>query len=226
MTGTPGGPGNSTVHWGDKVVIGTTDIGGNLDTLASLRGSEKLLFDLTDAPEQVDRLVKEITALWLRIYDELYAITAPPGRGNACWGPVWSPGKGYMLQSDFSYMISPRMFKRFVLPDLTACCGKLEHGFYHLDGKGELAHLDQLLSIERLRGIQWQPGDGQPMAEGWPEVLRRIRAGGKLVQVFVTTQGALDIKKELGGKGYLLHIINETLTAEEGKAFLKAFEAA
>ena len=213
-------------RWGDRVLVGTTDLGGNLDILVSLRGSEKLLFDLTDNPIEVDRLAAEITALWLRYYDELYAITSSNGRGNACWGPVWSPGKGYMLQCDFSYMISPRMFRRFVLPDLEACCAHLDYAFYHLDGKGELPHLDQMLAIERLRGIQWQPGDGQPMADDWPEVLQRIRAGGKLVQVFVTTQGALDIKKELGGKGYLLHIVNETLTPEEGRAFIKAFEAA
>ena len=213
-------------RWRDQVLVGTTDLGGNLDILASLRGSEKLLFDLNDNPTDVDRLVKEITSLWLQYYDDLYAITDPAGRGNACWGPVWSPGKGYMLQCDFSYMISPRMFKRFVLPDLEACCAHLDYAFYHLDGKGELPHLDQMLRIERLRGIQWQPGDGQRMAEGWPEVLQKIRAGGKLVQVFVTAQGALDIKRELGGKGYLLHIVNETLTPEQGRAFMEAFEAA
>lgn len=213
-------------RWGSQVLIGITDLGGNLDILASLLGSEKLLFDLTDNPTEVDRLTQEITALWLQYYDELYAITTPVGRGNACWGPVWSPGKGYMLQCDFSYMISPRMFRRFVTPDLQTCCAHLDYAFYHLDGKGELPHLDELLGIERLRGIQWQPGDGQPMADDWPEVLQKIRTGGKLVQVFVTTQGALDIKKELGGKGFLLHIVNETLTLEQGRAFLKAFEAA
>jgi hypothetical protein len=213
-------------RWGRQVLVGITDLGGNLDILASLRGSEKLLFDLTDDPTQVDRLVKEINDLWLRYYNELATMTDVSGRGNACWGPVWSPGRGYMLQSDFSYMISPRMFRRFVLPDLQACCAQLDTGFFHMDGKGELAHLDQLLSIERLGGIQWQPGDGQAMANEWPEVLKKIRAGGKLVQVYVDTQGALDIKKELGGKGYLLHIVNETLTVEEGRAFLEAFEVA
>jgi hypothetical protein len=76
-------------------------------------------------------------------------------------------------------------------------------------------------TIERLRGIQWQP-----MAEIWPVVLQRFRAGGKPVQVYVTTQGALDIKKERGGKGCLLHIVNETLTVEHGQAFLETFEDA
>jgi hypothetical protein len=213
-------------RWGSQVLVGTTDLGGNLDILASLRGSQKLLFDLSDSPTEVERLVSEVNGLWLRYYDELYAITSTAGRGNACWGPVWSPGRGYMLQSDFCYMISPRMFRRFVLPDLESCCAQLDYAFYHLDGKGELPHLDALLGIERLRGIQWQPGDGQPMAQDWPEVLQKIRSGGKLVQVFVTTQGALGIKKELGGKNCLLHIVNETLTLEQGLAFLDAFDKA
>ena len=208
-------------RWGNQVLVGITDIGGNLDILASLRGSEKLLLDLTDDSSEVDRLVSEITPLWLRYYDELYAITNSVGRGNACWGPCWSPGKGYMLQCDFSYMISPRMYKRFVMPDLVACCNHLDFGFYHLDGKGEIPHLDQLLSIERLRGIQWQPGDGQPMSDGWLDLIAKIRDSGKRCQIYTDCQGALTVKKELGGRGFLMHIINEYLTPEEAEAFLR-----
>src|SRR5690606_31773737 len=75
--------------------------------------------------------------------------------------------------------------------------------FYHLDGKGQIAHLDHLLSIERLHSIQWIPGDGQPSPDRWLPLLKRIREGGKLCQVFVTPEGALRIARELGGKGFL-----------------------
>lgn len=209
-------------RWGDQVVVGMTDLGGNLDILASLRSSEKLLLDLSDDPQQVDRLVKEINALWLRYYDELEAITSQTGRGSACWGPLWSPKPGYMLQSDFSYMISPRMFKRYVMPDITSCCEHLDFGFFHLDGKGEIAHLDQLLSIERLRGVQWQPGDGQAMADGWLPLIAKIRDSGKRCQIYVTREGAMTVQRELGGKGFIMHIIGESMTVEEGQAFLNA----
>jgi 5-methyltetrahydrofolate--homocysteine methyltransferase len=213
-------------RWGHDVLVGMTDLGGTLDVLASLRGSEKLLLDLTDEPDEVERLMREITPLWLRYYDELEAITRTAGRGNACWGPCWSPGPGYMLQCDFSYMISPRMFQRFVMPDLVACCDHLDYGFYHLDGKGEIPHLDQLLSIQRLRGVQWQPGDGQPLADGWLPLLKRIRDAGKLCQVYVTCAGALKIVRELGGKGFIFEIINETLTVDEGAAFVRELHKA
>ena len=157
-------------RWGNQLSIGFTDLGGNLDILAHLRGTQQLLFDLVDCPEEVDRLVHETNQLWLQCYEALYALTSR-GCGITCWGPCWSPRRGYLLQSDFSYMISPQPFKRYVLPDLSACCEALDYAFYHLDGKGQLPHLDMLLALERLRGIQWVPGDGQPQAEHWLPLL-------------------------------------------------------
>jgi len=127
-------------RWGGRLAVGHTDLGGNLDILASFCTTEGLLFSLIDHPEEVDRLVGRCTELWLRYYDELDATIRASCRGTTCWSPIWSTGKTYMLQCDFSYMISPDMFERFVLPDLTACCEHLDHGFYHLDGKGQIPH--------------------------------------------------------------------------------------
>jgi 5-methyltetrahydrofolate--homocysteine methyltransferase len=89
-----------------------------------------------------------------------------------------------MLQCDFCYMIGPDMFDDLVKPELAAMCAKLTNGFYHLDGTGQLPHLDSLLQIEELKGVQWVPGEGgKPWAE-WPEVYRKIRDAGKRAQVW------------------------------------------
>lgn len=193
-------------RWGGNVSVGYTDLGGNLDIIASLRSSQKLLIELVDEPEEVARLVGEITRLWLRYYDELSAIIQPRSRGTSPWAPIWSPGRCYMMQSDLSYMISPRMFERYVLPDLQACCAAMQHRFYHLDGKGEIAHLDHLLGLKELDGIQWIPGDGAPPPEEWLPLLKRIIDGGKLCQLYVSPQGARTIVRELGGKGFALFV--------------------
>jgi 5-methyltetrahydrofolate--homocysteine methyltransferase len=193
-------------HWNGQVAVSHTDLGGNLDILASFRTTQSLLFDMKEEPEEVARLSGEITRLWLRYYDELDAMIRPICRGTSSWAPIWSTGKTYMLQSDFSYMISPKMFERFVMPDLQACCDHLDHAFYHLDGVGQIPHLDMLLSLARLRGIQWIPGDGKPTPDQWLPLLKRIRDGGKRCQVFVTAEGARRIVKNLGGKGFLLVI--------------------
>jgi hypothetical protein len=211
-------------RWGKRVLPSYTDLGGNLDVLASLRGTQALLTDLYDAPDEVERLTREITPLWLRYFDELDAMIQPLGRGTAHWAPHWEPGRGYMLQSDFSFMISPEMFERYVMPDLAACCEAMDYAFYHMDGKGQLRHLDMLLSLPRLRGIQWQPGTGAPLADQWPEVLKRIRDGGKLCQVFETRQGILNIMRELGGRGFLFHLSEERLTVQEAEDFMRVLE--
>jgi 5-methyltetrahydrofolate--homocysteine methyltransferase len=216
-------------RFGSSLAVSHTDLGGNLDILASFRDTQNLLTELLDDPDEITRLVSEITSLWLRYYDELDAIIRPICRGTSCWTPIWSTHKTYMMQCDFSYMISPAMFERFVLPDLTACCEHLEHGFYHLDGKGQIPHLDLLLSIQRLRGIQWIPGDGQPSPDQWLPLLKRIRDGGKLCQVFVSPAGALQIVRNLGGKGFLFVIqpgSGEFDSPEDVDSFLKALKEA
>ena len=110
-----------------------------------------------------------------------------------------------MLQCDFAYMISPQHFDRFVVPDLTRCCDTLDHGFYHLDGIGQLSHVDSLLRIERLRGIQWIPA-GQPTPGQWLDLLAKIRDAGKLVQLYVEPDDARTIVRQLGGRGFALAI--------------------
>ncbi len=212
-------------RYGSDLVVSHTDLGGNLDILASFRGTQELLFDLVDCPEEVDRLTGAITELWLRYYDEQHNLMLSTGRGTSSWAPIWSQGKTYMLQSDFAYMISPAMFERFVVPDLTACCNHLDHGFYHLDGKGQIRHLDLLLSIKRLRGIQWIPGDGQLPPHEWLPLLKRIRDGGKLCQVFVSPEGARAIVRNLGGRGFLFVIQplsgSDFQNPKDAEAFLK-----
>ena len=214
---------SASQRWGRQVTVAHTDLGGNLDIIASLRGTQNLLMDLYDAPQEVDRLVGETTRLWLRYYDELHEIICEADNGTTSWTPLWCPGRYYMLQCDFAYMISPKMFERFVLPDLEACCNHLDHGFYHLDGKGQIPHLDILLGIKSLRGIQWVSGDGQPPPAEWLPLLKRIRDAGKLCQIYASPKGVLDVVRELGGKGFAFWI-TELYPPEEIEAFLHTLE--
>jgi hypothetical protein len=181
--------------WGGDVQISISDIGGNLDTLASLRGTEDLLMDLADDPDTVETLSRDITREWLKVYDAEARKIAKVCRGFTSWSPVWSKERSYMFQCDLSYMFSNEMFERFVVPDLAACCEQIPASFYHLDGKGAVKHLDSLLAIKKLKGVQWIAGAGQPPPHQWPELLSRIRAAGKFCQVFETPEGALNLKK-------------------------------
>lgn len=184
-------------RWRGQVQIGLTDLGGNLDILSSFRPGESLLLDLYDQPEAVKRLTWTAHELWWRYYQELQA-AMQPNPGYSAWTAMFSREPYYMLQCDFAYMISPEMFKEFVLPELAASCRRLTNAFYHLDGPGQLPHLDHLLSIPELKGIQWIPGAGQKPCRDWPEIYQRIRAAGKLVQIFGTVEDLEILASKLG----------------------------
>ncbi len=197
-------------------MIGHTDMGGVMDILASFRTTGQLLYDLYDCPDEVTRCCRDITQAWLSYYDEAYKIAKATGRGTSFWAPMLCKGRGYMLQCDFSAMISPEMFEKFALDDLTKLCNNLDHAFYHLDGPGAVRHLDMLLSIKSLKGIQWVPGSGCPGHSNWLPLLKRIRDGGKLCQIYVSPGNALLIAKEIGSKGFTFYIVPEEPFTDAG----------
>ena len=172
------------MRWKGLVQVSMTDLGGNLDMLASFRPGESLLFDLYDHPTEVKRLTWEMHELWVRYYEELHSVLRPLNPGYTAWAPIYSAEPFYMLQCDFCYMISPDMFDEFVKPELVESCRKIHHTFYHLDGPGQLPHLDSLLDIDDLDGIQWIPGTGAKHFTEWPEVYRKISEAGKKIQIY------------------------------------------
>jgi 5-methyltetrahydrofolate--homocysteine methyltransferase len=192
--------------WGDAVQIVHSDVNCGLDILGALRGNEPLLLDFYDDPARVKELTQAITRAWIENYDIEANKIMSRCRGTANWGRMFTHGTTYMLQCDFSYNISPHLFEEYVVPDISALCDHLSDPFYHLDGKGALPHLDLLLSIRKLKGIQWVPGAGQPDASEWLDVLAKIRKAGKLCQIMTIPEGARKVVRSLGGKGFVFNI--------------------
>ena len=181
-------------RWQGQVLMGMPDMGGNLDILSTFRPSEKLLFDLYDYPEEVNRLTWEINEAWHQYYEALNEVLQPVNPGYVDWCGIYSDQPTYILQCDFCYMIGPDMVESYVVPELAASCERIANPFYHLDGTGELPHLDAFLAIDSLKGVQWVPGTGKPDCSNWPDVYRKIRDAGKLIQVY----GDMDILDTVG----------------------------
>lgn len=175
-------------RWEGRVQVGMTDLGGAVDILSTFRKGEKLMYDLYDYPEEVKRVTWELHDIWWKYFEEFNKILQPVNPGHTAWAAIFSEPSYYMLQCDFCYMIGPDMFDEFVKPELAASCKKLGNAFYHLDGPGQLPHLDSLLTIPDLKGVQWVPGAGAPGWEAWPEVYKKIRAAGKKMQVYANTE--------------------------------------
>lgn len=190
--------------WNGAVLMSLPDLGGVMDVAATFRGSENLLMDLLDEPEEVLRLNQEIQTAWYEAYQDLLAVLKPQ-KYNTNWSGLMSREPSYILQCDFCYMISNPMFREFVLDTLRRDTEHLPNAIYHLDGIGQLKHLDDVLSLKNLRAVQWVFGDGQPQAEHWMDVYRRIHAAGKQCMLAGLPQNNLEVISQLHGSPYVVH---------------------
>ena len=206
-------------------IVGVSDLGGNLDILASLRDTQTLLMDLHDYPEMVIRATEVIDESWKAYYTKLREMIKASGqRGHSTWLGPWCETTYYPLQCDFAAMISPDDFDRFVMPSLLRISEFLDHSIFHFDGPGQLPHLDHLLSIPRLDGIQWIPGDGAGPVwdEKWFPMYEKIQAAGLAIVLhgMKDAQTVLNMCKNFSPKGLWMSI--ELDTEEEAADLLAA----
>lgn len=223
---------NLTEHYSKnapgKHLVAMTDLGGGLDIAVPLRGTQELIYDLIDCPEEVVKLVDEIDEVWFRCFDELYGIMSRYTGGMATWIPLYLEGRWYPLQCDFSANLSPKIFDRYVKPSLEKEAAFLDKALYHLDGPDALKYIDSILDIDRINGIQWAPGDtGIPESslahDKWFPLYDKIQKKGKcLVLLNVQPREIEKILSRVSAKG--LFITTRSDSQDEADELLKNVE--
>jgi len=159
------------------------------------------MMDMLRAPQVIHRAMRQMTDLWKHVVDVASDVILPAGQGTSNWTMGWSRRRFLCVgQNDVTCMISPRMFTDFCRQDNLECCNHVDRSLYHLDGPGALGHLPELLALERLDGIQWVPGEGNPPPSARLDLLGRIQRGGKSVQVCyhpAPNTNRVDLHKEI-----------------------------
>lgn len=195
----------ATERFQGQIIFSMPDLGGVLDILSTFLPGSELLLELYDHPEEVKKLTKQILNCWFVYYDMIAEALNSKEFGYTDWSCIYSKGRTYVTQCDFSYMIGNDMFKEFAFDDLKVQAEKLDTCIYHLDGEGELNHLDDLLSIKKIDAIQWVPGSNGKLPTQYPELYNKILDHGKQVQVLNHTfDGLFEIIKQTGRSERLL----------------------
>ncbi len=197
-----------------KYLVGMADLHSHMDAFSALRHPDKLCMDLYDTPELVQQGCREARAMYSQIYESLYTAGGMAETGTIGWFPMWSKGKTAAVQCDFSVFLSNEMWREFVLPGIEEEVDYLDNCFYHMDGKQQLIHLDDLLSLPKLDGIQWVPGAGEVemFDKPWREVLKRILQAGKKVIIYgvMDLEAVKDVHRDLGAEGVVYEIFGQS----------------
>jgi hypothetical protein len=207
-----------------RYVVGITDLHGNYDILASLREPEDLCLDMMDDPELVRRAGAHVSEIFAQAFERCYALLAAAGHPCTTWCPMLHDGPAYLPSCDFWCMVSPRIAREMILPDIVREMRGMERTLFHLDGPDALGHLDALLEIEQLDAVQWVYGAGHGPAARWMDVLKRIQTAGKGIQICVEDPAdAMAVMEQLRPEGVWL-LVNEPFdSTADAQAFVDQF---
>lgn len=206
----------------------TPDYGDALTVFSLLRGTERLLLDLVEQPDVIERKVREYVEVWIKAHRYFWDIYRTRFPGD-CSVLGWAPGRTYICQSDFSTMISPAMFERFVVPEIVRLGEYLEYMPWHLDGPEEIKHLGALLDLPQIKAIQLQPGANRPTCASplWLPEARKIQARGRGLFVCANTVAELEtLMDNLAPEGLCIGVFPRAAFTDISQAepFLQAFE--
>ena len=188
-------------------LVSAMDNCGIVDALAQIRGNENLLMDMFTDPGFVEKAVQKLLPIYKKTQDEQFAMIRENNEGSSIgWMQMWAPGRLAQMQCDLSVMISPEMFNRLVMPELEELTAYLEYPLYHFDGMEQIRHLDSLLSLKKLRAIQWTPVAGQPKTSEFMPQLQKIQKAGKNLLLYVQPQEVVKILDSLSSRGLVMRV--------------------
>lgn len=206
---------------------GTPGLGSNIDVLSAMRGPEAFMLDLIERPEWVKKRLKEINQAYFQAFESLYNIyKLADGSSCASYYGWWSPGKVALVMSEAAAMISPDMFKEFVVPFMEEQCHWLDHSVFLIDGKECLRFLEHLLAIDDLDAIAFDTGphgqDGDDPV--WFDLYKKILKAGKSVQIYGSHPAkALPLLNNIGSAG--VNLVYNGLELKQAEDFLVQLES-
>ncbi|NCO35723.1 MAG: hypothetical protein AUJ92_07215 [Armatimonadetes bacterium CG2_30_59_28] len=202
-----------------KMLLKPLDLHTNMDLLAAVRNPQRLCMDMIDQPEMIDRAMNGARAIFREVWEAIAAAGRMDELGD--YHDFYSREGAACLQCDFSCMMSPEMFRRWVLPALEAEASVVQHALYHWDGPGALAHTNDLLAARGLHTLSYVPGAGHGEHIDHLDLMKRVQAGGKSVSVAGTPEQLKLMHRELRPEKamYWTH----TKTIKEGEELLRWF---
>ncbi len=158
------------------------------DTLAALRGTERLLYDMMDEPKDVRAAEERLLEDWFAVFEHQVSLVRGQENNYATWFALWAPGRFYPMHCDVSYGISPRTFREIYVPVLRRQAENLQQSIYHLDGTGAFHLVEEVCRIEALGGVQVLPGAGRPSPLHYLDVLRTVQRMDKRLHISLPPQ--------------------------------------
>ena len=127
---------------------------GPSDLLSALRGPSQMCLDFYDSPDLVLKVMEKLTDLWIKIAHRQMALI-PPFMEGFGFGQIylWGLKKCAWFQDDAVALLSPKHYRRFLLPFEETIAASLPASGIHLHPQS-LFVVDDLITIPDLDVIE------------------------------------------------------------------------
>jgi 5-methyltetrahydrofolate--homocysteine methyltransferase len=158
-----------------RFFVGQTLMRGVTDMLSALRGASLFVLDFYDYPETVQRAAALCADTFIQIaHAQLDLIPASDIGYCAGAQPLWAPEKIVWLQEDAMALISPTLFRRYILPEDRRILRQFPYTAFHLHGSSLWA-VDILMEEENLNILELHDDSGQVNHEAILQTWKRIQ---------------------------------------------------
>lgn len=145
-------------------LVALPDLTGAIDTLANMRTTQKLCFDLCERPQQILQGAAQAVHAWHTVFTAMYDLLLSHGVGPTQWISCWADSPFTVPTCDFNALIGPQDFKQICMPALTEQARKAGLCVFHLDGPDAARHAETLAEDPDITAVQYTPGAGTPSA--------------------------------------------------------------
>ena len=187
-----------------RYLVCLPDLSGAIDTLANLRGSEALAFDLVDDPESVLALADHLVGIWEEVFACFYRTILDAGSAPVQWLHAWSDVPYTLPTCDFNALIGPQAFAEICLPSLRKQAAMAGRCLFPLDGPDAARHAPVLAEAEEITAVQFTPGSGTPSALAKLPMLRSLQEAGKPILVVCPSAEVPGMLRGLDPRGLAL----------------------
>ncbi|MCK5737646.1 hypothetical protein KAH55_00625 [bacterium] len=170
-----------------KALIYSPDLHSNIDALVALRGSTTLLYEILDQPELMHRAMNDVRNAFFTISDKFFELARAEKWGSL--RGIYGQNRTNIVAADCAALLSPALFREFVLPAIVEEAEYLDHSMFHIDGPDMVKFLDDILAIKKIDAINYVPGvqTGNKRFAEWTDFFHKVQTAGKIMEIYAVT---------------------------------------
>ena len=205
---------------GGRYPVGQPILRGISDTIGAMVGQEELVYYFYDEPELMKRLCRNVNSVFLQVIEEQQnSIPAFLGGYSMGFYDLWCPGKCVWFQEDLTSLLSPDIYREYILECNREVCHRYEYNAIHLH-PSSFYILDDLLNIKNLKVIEINKDVGGPSVEEMVPLFKRVLEKKRLcIWGDLDEKDIYAIKKSLPFSGLFLNIVSPGVA--EANALMK-----